>query len=181
MPEDKNTDYNIFSELTSIAKSLAKRIHEQWAALASLLAILVTIIILTFVNSEDKDGNEYQILLIAIGFFTVILLLGKDRHNSKEPTDLPETEQNQSSDPEIAFKIFCNSLESDSLQYKILDFLNNKGSISLPEISENLNFNTAIIRKSADRLVARGFLKAEGGEKPSHISYKASYKLQKRC
>lgn len=179
MSEEKS-EFNLISELVSIAKSLVKRIHEQWAAMASLLAILVTILILTFVNTEDQDGNEYQILLITIVFFTVILLLGKDRQHKSEES-LEKDQQNQATDSEIAFHIYYHALEKDSLQYKILHFLDEKEATSLPELSEELQFNTAVIRKSADRLAAKGFLESLPGEKPKHISYKTAYKLPQKC
>lgn len=180
MSKENKEDLKLITELVGIAKSLVKRIQEQWAAMASLMAILITILILTSMNAKDKDGNEYNLLLMAVGFFTIILLLGKDRTAKTET--LPEaSEDSNTTDPEIAFQVFFHALETDCLQYKILQVLNDKEAISLPDLSQELQHNTAMVRKSADRMAAKGFLKTLPGEKPMHISYKTTYKLPKKC
>ncbi|MCH2204679.1 MAG: hypothetical protein MK132_02255 [Lentisphaerales bacterium] len=180
MTKENKEELKLITELVGIAKSLVKRIQEQWAAMASLMAILVTILILTSMNAKDKDGNEYNLLLMAVGFFTIILLLGKDRTTKTEALSAPDKDPN-STDPEIAFHVFFHALEAESLQYKILQALSNKEALSLPELSQELQYNTAMVRKSADRMAAKGFLETLPGEKPKHISYKTAYKLPKKC
>jgi hypothetical protein len=184
---DKNKEsFNILSELTKILKILAQKINEQWAAMACFLAILVTLISLTLINARDLDGNEDYIFLTGVLFFTIILILGaliyfKDKNKITviENPVKPATEEDPELSDQEEFMVFFRTLDKDTLQGKIIHYLEDRPATPLPQISEDLKINTAIIRKSADRLVARSFLSAIEGEKPKHISYHLTYSIPK--
>ncbi|MCM8531957.1 MAG: hypothetical protein NE330_12405 [Lentisphaeraceae bacterium] len=182
--EDKKDSSNVFSELTQVLKTLAKKINEQWTAMACFLAVLVTILCLTLLNSADQDKNENHILLTIVLFFSIILILGALIFYKKTDSEVvSESDENAEShdplDSQEAFICFYKKLDTESLQHKILTYLKDEEVKTLPNISDALGINTATIRKSADRLAEKGFLTTKIGDKPKHVSYSLSYPLPK--
>ena len=184
--QDKEKSFNILSELTQVLKTLAKKINGQWTAMASFLAVLVTILCLTLLKSSDQDKNEDHILLTIVLFFSIILILGALLlYRGSSPQDEPAVEKKSDEDnQEIlsgkeAFISFYSKIAPETLQYKILKALQDQSFKTLPQLSDTLGVNTPAIRKSADRLTEKGFLESKVGDKPKHISYSLSYPLPK--